>query len=91
VFMRWGCGWESWEMISNKLNYCILCLWRGKYIVVMECWFVNFWHFTYSTYRLIMGHRLSHPEEISAAHFPPVMTIFPEKKQSNTTGQLSGL
>lgn len=40
--------------------------------------------------RLSVGHRRLHPLKTSSIVFPPVITIFPEKKQSSTTGDASG-
>ena len=37
------------------------------------------------------GQSLLHPVKTSSMFLPPVMTIFPEKKQSSTTGEASGL
>lgn len=39
---------------------------------------------------LRMGHSRLHPLYTSPIVFPPVITIFPEKKQSSTTGDDSG-
>lgn len=36
------------------------------------------------------GHSLPHPVNTSSMFFPPVITIFPEKKHSRTTGDDSG-
>jgi hypothetical protein len=38
-----------------------------------------------------VGHSLAHPVNTSSMVLPPVITIFPEKKHSKTTGELSGL
>lgn len=46
------------------------------------CGFTNF---------LSVGHRRSHPAYTSSMFLPPVMTIFPEKKQRSTTGESCGL
>lgn len=38
-----------------------------------------------------MGQSLLHPVNTSCMFFPPVITIFPEKKHRRTTGDASGL
>lgn len=37
-----------------------------------------------------VGQRRPHPEYTSSMVLPPVITIFPEKKHSRTTGDASG-